>query len=268
MRLFTGKGVLAAFYFLMAADGDISQIEIEKLDQIRKELELEDFTDYLEVLSENYEIITSAAFEDDDPCDLIQEGIDAALKEEPKEGEKGISPRLLVWNLLVMACSDGVYHAQERRIIKHIVRTTGVEKSVFLEMEQLIQTAVAVEKEIAWLSSSQKPYAEIQPIVAELETRQNVILTEAKALLKDERESRIETLKYQPDFIDTAKKKVEETVAPVVDSIGKAVTPVVDKIGDQAGKLFSGIFGSKKKKSDPADVILEQVAEAEKGAEE
>ena len=127
---------------------------------------------------------------------------------------------------------------------------------------------MAVEKEIAWLSASQKPYVEIQPIISELENRQQVILTEAKALLKDELEASVEKLEYQPDFIDTAKKKVEETVAPVVDNIGKAVTPVVDKIGDQAGKLFSGIFGSKKKKQASADVIQDQVEKPEKGAEE
>lgn len=267
MKEFTRKGVLGAFYYLMAADGDISTHEIEKLNEIRNELALDDYEDFKEALTSEYEKRKSTAFDDDDHFDLVLEGIDAALSQEQEETEAGITPRLLIWNMLVMACSDGVYHDKERRIIKHIVRTTSVEKSVFLEMEQLVQTGVAVAKEISWLSASSKPYNEVQPMIAELENRQKVILDEAKALLKDEQESSVEALKYEPDFVDEALDSIGKAGAAVADGVGKAVTPVFDMIGNQAGKVFGGLKGLLKKKEEPKDSHPEQNDPAEEGAD-
>lgn len=267
MKIFSRKGILAAFYYLMTIDGDISAQELEKLNEIREELALDDFADYREAISSEYENRMSAAFDDDDHFDLVLEGIDAALSQEKDELEAGITPRLLIWNMLVMACSDGIYHDKERRIIKHIVRTTGVEKSVFLEMEQLVQTGVAVAKEISWLSASRKPYNEAQPMIAELENRQKVILNEAKALLKDELENSVEALKYDSDFVDEALDTIGKAGTAVADGVGKAVTPVFDMIGNQAGKVFGGLKGLLKKKEEPTDSQAEKNDHAEEGAD-
>ena len=268
MIVFSRKGILAAFYYLMAIDGDISAQELEKLNEIREELALDDYADFQEAISSEYENRMSAAFDDDDHFDLVLEGIDAALSQAQEEPEAGITPRLLIWNMLVMACSDGVYHDKERRIIKHIVRTAGVEKSVFLEMEQLVQTGVAIAKEILWLSASSKPYNEVQPMIAELENRQKVILIEAKALLKDELETGVEALKYEPDCVDDTLDKIGKAVAPVAEGVGKAVTPVFEKVGTQAGKVFGGLKGLLKKKEEPKDSHSEQNEPAEEGADE
>lgn len=267
MKVFARKGVLAAFYYLMSADGDISTHELEKLNEIRSELALDDYEDYKDSLTSEFESRMALAFDDDDRFDLILEGLDAALSQEKNELEVGITPRLLIWNMLVMACSDGVYHDKERRIIKHIVRTTGIEKSVFLEMEQLVQTGAAIAKEISWLAASSKPYNEVQPMIAELENRQKVILDEAKALLKDEQENGVEALKYEPDFVDEALDSIGKAGAAVADGVGKAVTPVFDMIGNQAGKVFGGLKGLLKKKEEPKDSHPEQNNPAEEGAD-
>ena len=251
----------------MTVDRDISAQELEKLNEIREELALDDFADYREAISSEYENRMSAAFDDDDHFDLIVEGIDAALSQEKDELEAGITPRLLIWNLLVMACSDGVYHDKERRIIKHIVRTTGVEKSVFLEMEQLVQTGVAVAKEISWLSASSKPYNEVQPMIAELENRQKVILNEAKALLKDELETSIEALRYDPDFVDEALDTIGKAGTAVAEGVGKAVTPVFEMVGNQASKVFGGLKGLLKKKDEPVESQPEKNEHSEEGAD-
>ena len=268
MKVFSRKGILTAFYYLMAVDGDISARELEKLNEIREELALDDYADYQEAISSEYEKRMSVAFDDDDRIDLVLEGIDAALSQEQEKPDAGITPRLLIWNMLVMACSDEVYHGEERRIIKHIVRTTGVEKSVFLEMEQLVQTGAAIAKEISWLSASSKPYNEVQPMIAELENRQKVILNEAKALLKDEQEDSVAALIYEPDFVDEALDSIGKAVAPVAADIGKAMTPVFELVGNQAEIVFSGLKSLLKKKEAPEESPPEQNDNAEEGADQ
>ena len=48
--------------------------------------------------------------------------------------------RLLVWNMLVIAFSNKNYSSFERKLIKHIVRVWNMDRTVFLEMEQIIKT--------------------------------------------------------------------------------------------------------------------------------
>ena len=54
--------------------------------------------------------------------------------------------RLLVWDLLTIAFSNADYAYAERKLIKHIVRVTGMEHSVFFEMEHSIKTVMALNK--------------------------------------------------------------------------------------------------------------------------
>ena len=253
MRLFTKKGTVGAFYYLMAADGEIGSSELEKLRQIAAEIELKGYEACLEEIQAEYEKRRARALPDDEQYDLLIEGVDASLADIPAEEKNSITPRLLLWDMLVMANADGQYHPQERRLIRHVARTMNIDNSIFLEMEQLVQTGAAVAKEISWLSTSTKPYNEVQPIIVELENRQAVILNEAKALLKDEQEPSVEALKYEPDFVDDALNTIVKAVAPVAEGVEKAVTPVFEKVGNQAEKVFGGLKGLLKKKDTPTD---------------
>lgn len=267
MRQYTIKGAFAAFYYLMTADNEIGIAETEQLNQIVAELDPEGISLDLDGLKRELDARRTEALEGDEQYDILAEGADAALLPEPKEGEVGISPRLLVWNLLVMATADGDYHPNERRLTRHIARVSGVEKSVFLEMEQLVQTGAAIAKEISWLAASSKPYNEVQPMIVELENRQKVILDEAKALLKDEQENGIEALKYEPDFVDEALDSIGKAGTAVAESVGKAVTPVFEKVGNQAGKVFGGLKGFLKKKEGPAEPQTGKNEHTEEGAD-
>lgn len=259
MRRFTRRGAVTAFYYLIGADGSISAAELEKLEEIGRELDPENFPVYRELLPSEYEAGIAAAYEPEDAFLVLLEGVDAALSVKPAEGEDYVLPRLLLWDLLVIASCDGEYHADERRLIKHIARISGIEKSVFLEMEQLVQTNAAVVRELAWLSQSERPYAEIRPLITELEHRQTVLLGEAKALIDDEAQQPVEALTYQPDIFETAKERIGEKVAPVASELGEKTSkvlsdtrerlaPVAEGIGRQTGKLWTGIKGFGKKK--------------------
>lgn len=270
MRRFTKRGAVTAFYFLMGADGSIGVEELEKLAEIGVELDPTGFSEYRDLLSKEYDARIATAYEPEDAYDVLLEGVDSALSVEPDKGDEGVLPRLLLWDMLVIANCDGEYHANERRLIKHIARSSGVEKSVFLEMEQLIQSNDAIEREITWLSQSDRPYSEIRPLITELEHRQAVLLEEAKALIDDEALQPVEALTYRPDVIDAAKGIVSEKLAPVTAELGEKtakvltdtkerLAPVSESIGKHTEKLWIGIKGLGKKK--PA--VQENAAPAE-----
>jgi hypothetical protein len=181
-----------------------------------------------------------------DYYDVIQEGLDEALLCSVESQDQGIAARLLVWNMLAIAFSNDQYSETERRMISHVVRTTRIDQSVFLEMEQLIKTAASVARESEWIKGSDKPYAEVRPIVDELEKRQRVILESARALIEDEIEPdepyRDDS---KPGLFDNAKAMIEEKVSPIASEIGaktqKAVGEAKVKIGEKIAPLESGI---------------------------
>ena len=268
MKLFTKRGAITAFYYLLAADGEMGEAELEKLDEIGKELDADAYKTYKDTLSALYDKSMTTAIEPDDTQDILLEGIDAALSEAPQDGEEGLLPRHLLWDMLVMASCDGEYHPNERRLIKHVARVSGIEKSVFLEMEQLIQANASLARELSWLSQSDRPYAEIHPLINELEHRQAVLLGEAKALIEDEAQQPPEALQYKPDLIDTAKQTIEDKIAPIsadlgekasktVSSAKERLAPVSESIGRQGEKLWRGIKGLGKKKGSASETPTE-----------
>ncbi len=64
---------------------------------------------------------------------------DDALRCNVKVQTQGVGVRLLIWNMLVIAFINGECTKDEKRLIKHVVRVTKMDKSVFLEMEQLMK---------------------------------------------------------------------------------------------------------------------------------
>ena len=103
--------------------------------------------------------------------EVVLEGVDKALAAQIDDPANGITVRLLVWDMLVIAFSNAEYSSYERKLVKHIVRVMGMDRSVFLEMEQIVKTNAAVENELTWINQSNRPYFEIRPIVDELERR-------------------------------------------------------------------------------------------------
>ena len=67
--------------------------------------------------------------------------------------------------------------------MKYIVRKTNIDKAVFLEMESSILTLMDIEKELAWIKTTNKPYLTIEAMVNELMDRRNVIFESVKDLI-------------------------------------------------------------------------------------
>ena len=239
MKKYAIKGAVAAFYYLAMADGSVTQEELEKFDEIGNSIDPERFEQYREELIASCESQKDRMIDEEDYADVILEALDRSLV--AAEGEEGVASRMLIWNMLVISMADEDYSQSERRLIKHLVRITETEKSVFLEMEQLINAYFAVQSERASLADSERPYKEMAPVMEQLNKREQELARIAQDLIADEEmlES-IKAVEYEPDFVDKIGKGIADAAAPVISDVGKAV-------GGFFENTFSKIsFGKKK----------------------
>lgn len=203
--MFTPKEAITIFCYLAMVDGDFSKDEREKISEIGQAVDQWSFMIYKDEIFSGCEKQTKKVIDEEDYYDVISEGVDKIINNAvtATDGERSISTRLLIWNLLVISYADNEFSSLERRLIKHIVRITNTETSVFLEMEQLINTNRIIENEIAGLSESNLPYAEVNSRIEELKKRSAQIIEISTNLIADEGLMKsIEAIEYKPDFID------------------------------------------------------------------
>ena len=253
------SSALKAFYYLLYLDGMSISVE-RKFDEIGQELIGNEYLTVKHQIIEDCrkQIALTTIYED--PYDLIVEGLDIALSNKVKKVADGIVPRLIVWDMLCLANSDEKYSESENRLIAHVARILNVEKSVFLEMKQLISTAISTQKEREMLEMSNRPYNEIRPLVEEIEKRNSVVLDSARALIADEiildepddeenesalvstgkkiGETVVSGSKKIGTTVVTGSKKLGETVAPVAQDLGKKAVKGASNLAEGAGKFF------------------------------
>lgn len=215
------RAALKIFCYLMAADGAATADEQECFRAIGTELDPDGFCEYQEQIVEEVDRQLHSGMEEEDAYELLLEGIDRELA-VPVESEAGIGVRLLVWDLLTIASSNAEYASAERKLIKHIVRVTGMEHSVFFEMEHSIKTIAAIQKEMNWIEQSPRPYAQVRPIVDELQNRRAAVMEGIRQLIQDE--------EYEP---------VEKIVLPKDSAIAKWGANLLST-GTELGGKFAG----------------------------
>ena len=196
MILFQKESAIAVFYYLMSVDGQISEEELSCFDEIGNMLDHQDFPEYRDKVIQSCDSQLKNIIDEEDHYEVALEGVDQALAHRTDDLESGIPTRLLIWDMLVIAFSNLDYSQLERRLIKHVVRTMESDKSIFLEMEQLMQTDLSIDRELRWIEGSNRPYAEVKPVVEELNKRKEVIRTSAQALIDDELFTPIEKINY------------------------------------------------------------------------
>ena len=176
------RSALKIIYYMMAADGQIFHNEEEKFDDIGQELD-PNFKDHKDQIINECQAQLNKVIDPEDYYDTLQDGVEDALIHSRQTADTFITPKLLVWNLLTLAYSDESYDEAERRLLKFIVRKTNVDKAVFLEMESSILTLLDIEKELAWIKTTDKPYLTIEAMVNELADRKSVIFESVKDLI-------------------------------------------------------------------------------------
>lgn len=176
------RSAIKIIYFLMAADGEIHHGEEEKFDLIGIELD-PDFSDSKDQIIKECQAALEKAIDPEDYYDALQDGAEEALLSSQKTEGASISPKHLVWNLLSVAYSDEKYNDAERRFLKYIVRKLNIDKAVFLEMESSMLTLMDMERELAWIKTTNRPYLTIEAMVNELTDRKNVIIESVMDLI-------------------------------------------------------------------------------------
>ena len=245
------RAAIKNFYYLMAVDGAVTADEIECFDSIGAELDPEAFATYRDDLIAECEHQLKNIIDEEDYYEVVLEGVDKALVAQIDDLTKGITIRYLVWNMLVIAFSNTEYSSFERKLIKHIVRVMDMDRSVFLEMEQIIKTNAAVENELRWINQSNRPYSEIRPIVDELERRQKVVLTCARQLIEDELYSAVEKIALPGTGFYTGAIDMFSKVGDAFSGWGKKTAEATKSATGNIGKQAKGLFGGKKALKNP-----------------
>ena len=173
---------LKIFYYMMAADGTIDLKEEEKFDFIGKEID-SDFDENKQYVVKKCEEQLGKVIDSDDYYDTVQDGVEEALLSQQVLDKGYVPARMLVWDLLTLAYSDESYNDVERKLMKYIVRKVDIPKDVFLEMENSYLTVTDLEKELAWIKTTDRPYLTIETQVKEIERREQAIYESIKALI-------------------------------------------------------------------------------------
>lgn len=255
IRVISKKGAMKAFYYLMAIDG-IDEVEEEQFDAIGNEIMKEEFSGERDSIKSECNLYLEKIANEDDRYDFIQEGLDEAIGDTVKTIEEGVVPRLLLWDMLTIAMCDNNFTSEEERLIGHVVRILKIDKSVFAEMKQLILTVNAVEKEKEQLDLSDRPYAEIRPLVDEIENRRETIVNAAIDLIEDDIviEHNPGEIVEEDNAIVKATRVVTEKTSEGFNSatrfLGEKAEQGVSFVSEGAGKLFGIMKKNKSQKKE------------------
>ncbi|MBB5182677.1 TerB family tellurite resistance protein [Catenisphaera adipataccumulans] len=176
------ESAIKIIYYLMVADGKILDIEEKKFEELAKELDPH-FAEKKDAIMQDCHRELDKVIDNDDEYDFLQDAVEKALLTSQPSIDAYITPKLLIWDLLTIAYSDGNANDNERRLIKHLVRRLDVDKALFLELESSMQTIMDIEKEINWIKTTDRPYLTIERMVNELNNRRNTVFEGVKDLV-------------------------------------------------------------------------------------
>ncbi len=176
---YSPQSAMKIFYYVMAADGEITGEELAKFDEIGFKLYSLFNKDKGKILAEAPAQM-AGTIDPGDRIDAAKEGIEEALREDWPLSCRTVSPELLIWDALTVAYSDANYGEMERNLIKYIVRKTNVDTTVFLEMESSLLTIQDIDTEIAWARSLERP---LITRISELMERKNIIMNSIRELI-------------------------------------------------------------------------------------
>ncbi len=176
------QNALKIIYYMMNVDGTISQDEEQKFGMIGQELDPL-FSAAKEQIVSSCRHYLEKAVDPEDYYENLQDGVAEAISAGVSAKEAIISPKLLVWDLLSVAHSDGAYDENERRLLKYIVRRLNVDKAVFLEMESSILTVLDLENELNWIKTTDRRFLQVSTMINEINARKAAVIESVKDLI-------------------------------------------------------------------------------------
>jgi len=182
IKSISSKSAIKIIFYMMAADGKIYHDEEEKFNEIGRELD-PDFEANKDTIFQECQAQMSKVTDLGDYYSVLQDGVAIAITAGANAKESIISPKVLAWDLLAVAYSDGNYDDKERQLMKYIVHKFNIDKTVFLEMESSFLTLMDLENELNWIKTTDRPYLTIESIVNEISDRKTAILEGLKDLI-------------------------------------------------------------------------------------
>ena len=182
VKLIANKSALQIIYYLMAADGSVSHEEAEKFDAIGAELDAQ-FADSRAAIIKECQAQLDKTGDPADYYDALRDGVEAAIRSPVDAADAFITPKLLTWDLLTVTYSDKSCDEAERKLLEYIVQRLGISKDVFLEMESSMLTMADIDRELAWIKTTDRPYLTIEARVNELTKRKAVVFDSVKDLV-------------------------------------------------------------------------------------
>ena len=182
IKSISSKSAIKIIFYMMAADGKIYHDEEEKFNEIGRELD-PDFEANKNTIFLECQAQMSKVTDLGDYYSVLQDGVAIAITAGANAKESVISPKVLAWDLLAVAYSDGSYDDKERQLMKYIVHKFNIDKTVFLEMESSFLTLMDLENELNWIKTTDRPYLTIESIVNEISDRKTAILEGLKDLI-------------------------------------------------------------------------------------
>lgn len=175
------EDALKLIYLVMVADGEITKNEQDKFALIT-----EDFKGYGETLDniDNYCMsVNNIAKTENYANDLLQRVIDV-MAHFKLNHDGNVDKKVLLWNLLAVAYSDGEYTKTEKDLIYIINRSLEIDESLVQDMESSISTMLAIEKEREYLTNTNRQYLKIQEKIKTLDERREIIMESVRELLE------------------------------------------------------------------------------------
>ncbi len=235
-RMIEKKSAMKAFFYFMFIDGQIDDAEKARFEEIGYEILPNDYETIKDEIAAECNELIKGIDDESEAYDVVQEAIDASLSNTVEEA--GIGSRLLMWNFFAIAIADNDHSENENRMINHIARTLQIDKSIVLEMKQLVATINKLEQELKTLEDSTEPYREVRPVVVEVEKRLETVIQAGKELILDE------------DMFRYEKSEEYDGNGGIINKAGKAVVDGIGFVGSGAASIMSGIgglFGKKNK---------------------
>ena len=179
------KDSLRLIYCLIIADGIVSDEEKHKFCELWQELDPEFSSYQVQLIDEGNHLLDTFSEDEDDYYDNIHNHVSEIIHKTSAPKESGIRGKILVWDLLTVAYSEGEYSSNEKRLLRFIAKCLGVDYAILLEMEHTVRTLLAIEAEENWLKNTHRSYAVVEERVNELTERKNTIMLGIRTLMVD-----------------------------------------------------------------------------------
>lgn len=182
--MITRDDAVRILYCVMACDGKTDEQEEQKLLSIGTDL-IDGYKDKENEILSDVSSIREETSGDDYFYDLRDKVNECVNHSKENRAEADVNSRILLWNMLAVAASDGSYDKEEKKLIHYTADKMGISGSVVDEMEMAARTIEATEQEENWLKDQDLKYSEVQPHIEMLENRKQAVMDGIAALMRD-----------------------------------------------------------------------------------